>query len=54
MFLEKWLPVWAKESVLKENRALRRRVRRLERELELEKAYCRGLRYGAGRKRMDN
>ena len=45
-FLDRFLPMWAKESVLRDNRALMRRVRQLEQEVEKQKAYIRGLENG--------
>lgn len=45
-FLDRFLPMWAKESVLRDNRALMRRVRQLEQEVEKQKAYIRGLEKG--------
>lgn len=44
--IERFLPMWAKESVLRENRALRRQVRALEQALETQRAYIRGLEKG--------
>ena len=46
-FLEKFLPMWAKETVLKDNKALQRRIRALERTLEEKEAYIRGLEIGS-------
>lgn len=43
---ERFLPMWAKESVLRDNRQLRRQVRHLEQELSRVKAYVRGLELG--------
>ena len=45
-FIERFLPMWAKESVLRENRELRRQVRALEQALETQRAYIRGLEKG--------
>ena len=44
--LERFLPMWAKESVLRDNRQLKRQIRLLEQELEGVKAYVRGLETG--------
>ncbi len=44
--MERFLPMWAKESVLRDNRALRRQVRLLEQALEKQRAYIRGLEKG--------
>lgn len=45
-FLEHFLPMWAKETVLRDNRALRRDIRQLRKENECLKAYIRGLEKG--------
>lgn len=45
-FLETFLPMWAKETVLQDNRALRRQVRQLEQQLQLLESYTRGLENG--------
>ena len=42
-FLETFLPMWAKETVLQDNRALRRELRALRQENEVLCAYIRGL-----------
>lgn len=44
--VEHFLPMWAKETVLRDNRALRRDIRQLRRENECLKAYIRGLEKG--------
>ncbi len=44
--IERFLPMWAKESVLRENRALKRQVRALEQALETQRAYIRGMEKG--------
>lgn len=44
--LENFLPMWAKESVLRDNRALKRQLRELEQQLQLRNAYIRGLESG--------
>ncbi len=44
--LETYLPMWAKETVLRENRQLRRENRQLQAELARVQAYCRGLEMG--------
>ena len=43
---ERFLPMWAKESVLADNRQLQRRVRELEQELQIKDAYIAGLESG--------
>ena len=44
--MEHFLPMWAKESVLRDNRALKRQVRQLEQQIKLRDAYIRGLESG--------
>ncbi len=44
--LEQFLPMWAKESVLRDNRALKRQIRSLEQRLQVREAYIRGLESG--------
>ena len=43
---ERFLPMWAKESVLRDNRQLKCQVQRLEQELQEVRAYVRGLESG--------
>lgn len=45
-FLEQFLPMWAKETVMKDNRALRREVRELRQQVKEMEAYIRGLEMG--------
>ena len=45
-FLERFLPMWAKETVLRENRQLRQENQALQQEVERLDAYARGLRTG--------
>lgn len=45
-FLDLFLPMWAKETVLRENRALKSKLRALEGENKELKAYCKGLELG--------
>ena len=49
--MERVLPVWAKESLLAENRALRREKRRLENRVQVLESYVRGLHRGMGRRK---
>ena len=44
--MEQFLPMWAKETVLKDNRALYREVRALRQQVKEQKAYIRGLELG--------
>ena len=44
--MEHFLPMWAKESVLRDNRVLKRQVRQLEQQIKLRDAYIRGLESG--------
>lgn len=48
--VERFLPVWAKESVLRERDALRRQVEDLTRENQRLRAYAAGLEYGLRRR----
>lgn len=45
-FLEQFLPMWAKETVLRDNRALVRKLRELKQENERLSAYIRGMEKG--------
>lgn len=49
---DRFLPMWAKETVLSDNRQLKRQVRLLQQENERMKAYIQGLEMGirAGKK----
>ncbi len=49
---DRFLPMWAKETVLAENRQLKRTIRHLEQENEKLNAYIQGMQTGirAGRK----
>ena len=51
--LERFLPMWAKETLWKDYRALRRENARLRRTLEQRDAYIKGLHKGMGRKREE-
>lgn len=42
-FLNRFLPMWAKETVLEDNRRLQLEVDRLNRKLETQEAYIDGL-----------
>ena len=44
--IDRFLPVWAKESVVKENESLRQRLAEKETEIERLKAYIEGLETG--------
>ena len=48
--IDRFLPVWAKETVLTECKHLRERVAFLEQENAQLRAYASGLEYGARRK----
>lgn len=48
--VDNFLPAWAKETVLKERDALKKRVEELERENENLRAYADGLEYGLRRR----
>lgn len=43
---ERFLPMWAKESVLRDNRTLKRQIRMLEQQLKEKQAYIQGLESG--------
>ena len=43
---DRFLPMWAKETVLTDNRRLKRQVRALEQEIVEMKAYIQGLETG--------
>lgn len=45
-FLNRFLPMWAKETVLADNRRLNRRVAELENELAQKTAYISGMTVG--------
>lgn len=51
-FLERFLPMWAKETVFRDNRALLRQNRALQQKIKLLESYTQGLEAGirAGRK----
>lgn len=44
--IDRFLPMWAKETVLADNRQLKRELRRAEREIESMKMYIQGLETG--------
>ena len=50
-FLERFLPRWAKETVMADCRRLVRRNRQLQRQLETLEAYTRGLERGIRERR---
>lgn len=54
-FLERFLPMWAKETVLRDNRQLRRENRKLRQQIDLLEVYIKGLESGVrlGRKKTD-
>lgn len=45
-FLDRFLPMWAKETVLADNKRLQRQVVELEQKLALKEAYIAGLETG--------
>lgn len=45
-FLERFLPMWAKQTVLKDNRRMARRLRELEQENKLLQSYIDGIHRG--------
>lgn len=48
--ISEFLPVYLKESILKENTALRSKVAELEHRLEAQRAYSAGLEYALRRR----
>ena len=44
--LEHFLPMWAKETVLRDNRELLRQIRKLQQQIRVQQAYIRGLELG--------
>lgn len=51
--IDRFLPMWAKETVLKENRQLRRQIAQLNRKLQEANAYIQGIHVGLrGSKRI--
>lgn len=48
-FLERFLPMWAKQTVLKDNRRLYKRLRELEQENKLLQSYIQGIHKGLRR-----
>ena len=50
-FLEHFLPMWAKETVLRDNRRLARELEKLSRENESLRCYIRGIHVGLRRGR---
>ena len=44
--IDRFLPMWAKETVLSDNRRLKRELHRAEQELEKMKMYIQGLETG--------
>ena len=51
---ERFLPMWAKETLLQDFRALRRENARLRRQLRERDAYIKGLHKGLGRGKANN
>ena len=47
--LENFLPMWAKETVLRDNRQLRRELRALQQENQVLRAYAKGMEKGMRR-----
>lgn len=45
-FYDRFLPMWAKETLLKENRELLRRNEDIQKKLEIQNAYIAGLETG--------
>ncbi len=49
--VEHFLPMWAKETVLRENRLLRREIRQQQKEIDCLRAYIKGLERGRRKER---
>lgn len=45
-FLERFLPMWAKQTVFRDNRRLTRELRQLQQENEVLRSYIRGVHKG--------
>ena len=45
-FLERFLPMWAKQTVLADNRRLQQKIRLLEQKVQLQESYLEGLQLG--------
>lgn len=52
-FFDRFLPMWAKESVLRDNRLLLRENQALHQQVKELKAYIRGMQAGLRRKRQE-
>ncbi|HIQ67359.1 MAG TPA: hypothetical protein IAB74_02475 [Candidatus Faecousia excrementigallinarum] len=52
-FFDRFLPMWAKESVLRDNRILLRENQALRQQVKELKAYIRGMQAGLRRKRQE-
>lgn len=52
--IEHFLPMWAKETVLRDNRELKRQIRHLQQQLQIKDAYIQGLKMGAKRIQIYN
>lgn len=50
-FIDSFLPMWAKETVLSDNHRLKRQLQRLQAENERLQAYIRGIHAGLVRRR---
>lgn len=44
--IDRYLPIWAKETVLSDNRALRRENEKLKQQLKEQEAYVQGIHNG--------
>ena len=52
-FFDRFLPMWAKKSVLRDNRILLRENQALHQQIKELKAYIRGMQAGLRRKRQE-
>ncbi len=51
--IENFLPMWAKETVLRDNREMARKIKSLQQENEKLAAYVRGLEAGSRSRRVN-
>ena len=52
--IENFLPMWAKQTVLRDNRELKRQIRLLQQQLAVKDAYIQGLKFTAKRIQIYN
>lgn len=52
--IQRFLPMWAKQTVLRDNRELKRQIRYLQQQIQIKDAYIQGLKAGAKRIQIYN